>query len=199
MQLSKGDKATEVEHALEKAGLTSWQAVFEEMADGKCFTMDKDTDEKEGRLWIDDLDHAQLLRHAHALQYRAPFGLLQTMCCWCCRLTGQDATSRPQPPASLPDSLPHPPAQSDFMTVQPPHPSMSLGQLPSGLSPMPAGAAPPHFPGPPNQISSSLGPGSQSLHQAALLARTAQHSCYCLPAAAVDVLLHRRRAANYMY
>ncbi|KAL3132363.1 hypothetical protein ABBQ32_008939 [Trebouxia sp. C0010 RCD-2024] len=32
------------------------------MADGKCFTLDKDTDEKESRLWIDDVDHAQLLR-----------------------------------------------------------------------------------------------------------------------------------------
>lgn len=51
-----------MENALEKSGHTSLQPVFEDMADGKCFTLDRDTDEKESRLWIDDLDHAQLLR-----------------------------------------------------------------------------------------------------------------------------------------
>lgn len=73
LQLSKGDKAADVESALAKSGHTSLQPVFEEMADGKCFTLDKDTDEKESRLWIDDVDHAQLLRQcssSHAIQLK---------------------------------------------------------------------------------------------------------------------------------
>ena len=44
--------------------MTSLHPVLEEMAASKCFTLDKDTDEKESRLWLDDLDHAQLLRYS---------------------------------------------------------------------------------------------------------------------------------------
>lgn len=62
MQLSKGDKAAELEAALDKAGMTSLHPILEEMSASKCFTLDKDTDEKESRLWLDDLDHASLLR-----------------------------------------------------------------------------------------------------------------------------------------
>lgn len=43
--------------------MTSLHPVLEEMAASKCFTLDKDTDGKESRLWLDDLDHAQLLRY----------------------------------------------------------------------------------------------------------------------------------------
>ena len=62
MQLTKGNRAAEVEAAIEKSEHTSLHPVLEEMAESKCFTLDKDTDEKESRLWVDDLDHAQLLR-----------------------------------------------------------------------------------------------------------------------------------------
>ena len=62
MQLSKSDKGTELEAAMEKSNNTSLHPVLEEMAASKCFTLDKDTDEKESRLWLDDLDHAHLLR-----------------------------------------------------------------------------------------------------------------------------------------
>ncbi len=62
LQLAKGEKAAEVEAALEKSGHSSLHPVLEDMSEAKCFTLDKDTDEKESRLWVDDLDHAQLLR-----------------------------------------------------------------------------------------------------------------------------------------
>ena len=133
------------------------------MADGKCFTLDKDTDEKESRLWIDDLDHAQLLRSVHSVSFSyAPSpGSINSICklCCSCRLTGQDTTLRSQPSTSQPDSLPQPPAESDFTHPQAPRPGMSVGQPPMGPGPPPGVL--PHFPGPPNQPSAPIGPGSQ--------------------------------------
>lgn len=134
-KLAKGEKAAQVEAAIEKSGHSNLQPVLEEMSEGKCFTLDKDTDEKESRLWIDDLDHAQLLR-----------------------LTGQDTTVKPEPSASQPDTLPKPPMQLEFMASQPPRSGMMMGQMPMGAPP--PGAPPPHFPGPPMQPLASLGPGS---------------------------------------
>jgi len=63
LQLGKSEKAAELESALEKSGHTSLLPVFEEMAAAKCFELDKDSDEKESRLWVDNLDPAQLLRY----------------------------------------------------------------------------------------------------------------------------------------
>lgn len=133
-KLTKGDRAAEVEAAIEKSEHTSLHPVLEEMAESKCFTLDKDTDEKESRLWVDDLDHAQLLR-----------------------LTGQDTDTKAQTSAAQPDNLPKPPTQSEFMAPQPPRASMPMGHMPMGPPP----SASPHFPGPPMQPPASLGPGSQ--------------------------------------
>ena len=64
VQLGKSEKAAELESALEKSGHISLLPVFEEMAEAKCFELDKDSDEKESRLWVDNLDPAQLLRYS---------------------------------------------------------------------------------------------------------------------------------------
>ncbi|DBB14193.1 hypothetical protein WJX82_003213 [Trebouxia sp. C0006] len=135
-KLGKSEKAAELESALEKSGHTSLLPVFEEMAAAKCFELDKDSDEKESRLWVDNLDPAQLLR-----------------------LTGQDAGARLLPPGPQPEALPKPPMQSEFTSSQPQRSSMAMGQMPMGGPP--SGAPPPLFPGPPMQPPASLGSGSQ--------------------------------------
>ncbi len=87
--------------------------------------------------------------------------ILYSVSKFCCsyRLTGQDTTIRLQPSTSQPDSLPQPPAHSDFPHPQPPRPSLPVGQPPMGPGPPPG--VPPHFPGPLNQPSAPVGPGSQ--------------------------------------
>lgn len=167
VQLGKSEKAAELESALEKSGHISLLPVFEEMAEAKCFELDKDSDEKESRLWVDNLDPAQLLRYScpHPLSVTVP---KSTCSCWCLviigpvctrRLTGQDTGVNIQPSASQPEALPKPPMQSDFMPTQLPRSSIGVGQIPLGGPP--PGAPPPLFPGPPMQPPASLGPGSQ--------------------------------------
>ncbi len=178
LQLGKSEKAAELESALEKSGHTSLLPVFEEMAAAKCFELDKDSDEKESRLWVDNLDPAQLLRYFHALIVRwhrhddalTLFVLVLLLACVCsrthdqclnllCRLTGQDAGARLLPPGPQPEALPKPPMQSEFTSSQPQRSSMAMGQMPMGGPP--PGAPPPLFPGPPMQPPASLGSGSQ--------------------------------------
>ena len=74
--MGKSEKGAELESALEKSGHSSLLPVFEEMAEAKCFELDKASDEKESRLWVDNLDPAQLLRYLRPqpslLQYQSP-------------------------------------------------------------------------------------------------------------------------------
>ena len=86
LQLSKSEKAAELESALEKSGHTSLLPVFEEMAAAKCFELDKDSDEKESRLWVDNLDPAQLLRYFCALivRWHCHDDAFTSLCCCCC-------------------------------------------------------------------------------------------------------------------
>lgn len=106
--------------------------------------------------------------------------------CCSCRLTGQDTTIRSQPSTSQPDSLPQPPAHSDFPHPQAPRPSLPVGQPPMG--PVPPPGVPPHFPGPPNQPPAPVGPGSQGEHRPPACMDSAPQA-----GSAVDALLYIRR------